>query len=105
VFWPATVEIATIEHGEDDDTIVVGDTYQLVLGIRENAPFILLETPNEGDLPDVVMGRGAFLELAALTASGTEPVDRFYSYFFGVPSKLWIGDTDELQQLEQIWTP
>jgi hypothetical protein len=101
----ATVEIATIEPGDDDDTVVVGDTYQLVLTVPADAAFILLETPNEGNLPDTVMGREDFFDLAASVASGEELTDYFYSYLFGVPSELWLSDTDGLQQLKQIWTP
>jgi hypothetical protein len=101
----AIVEIATIEPGEDDDTVVVGDTYRLVLTIPDDAAFILLEVPNEGNLPDTVMDRETFLDLAALATSGGELANYFYSYILGVPSEFWITDNDRLQQVKQIWTP
>ena len=100
-----TVEVARFEGGEDDDTVVVGDTYQLELGIPDDAAFILLEVPNEGTLPDTVMDREAFLDLAAIAASGCELTDYFDSCLFGVPSEFWISDSNELQQVKQIWTP
>ena len=101
----AIVEIARFEGGEDDDTVVVGDTNRLVLTIPDDAAFILLEVPNEGNLPDAVMDRETFLDLAALAASGCELTDYFHSCLLGTPSELWISNEGELQQVKQIWTP
>jgi hypothetical protein len=101
----AIVEIASFEGGEDDDTVVVGDTYQLVLEIPDDAAFILLEVPNEGNLPDTVMDRETFFDLAAMTADGCELTDYFHSCLLGVPSEFWISNEEELQQVKQIWTP
>lgn len=108
----AIIDFVDIEPGEDDGLDVIGEPRRRNLPIADDAAFIILEQDTPGNRPAHVRTTTEILDLIATVKAGDTIDFLFWGYLLpeedrigGVPSTFLITETDELQQMEQWWSP